>query len=115
MPMWSAIEGSGATPSLNGWSEAMGPRLRGDDIEDVLSSSARQHLDQPVEILIALIERFHQHPLVLAMGAEVVELAGQPRMTVGGDTGIAQIAAIGGAGAHGRQHHGTGPEFLRQL
>src|SRR5436305_7439387 len=79
------------------------------------SPAARQTLDQPIEIFVALIERFYQHPLVLAVGAEVVEVAGQPRMAVGWDAGVAQIAAVGGAGAHGRQHHGAGPEFLRQF
>lgn len=33
--------------------------------------AARQHLHQAVKIFIALVEGFHRHALVLAMGAEV--------------------------------------------
>src|SRR5581483_12374929 len=35
-------------------------------------AAARQHLHQAIEIFIALVERLHRHPLVLAVGADVV-------------------------------------------
>src|SRR5262245_29827265 len=64
--------------------------------------AARQHLDEPVEVFMALEERFHRHALVLAMGAEVVDVVGEARMAVGGNAGVAQIGAVRGACAHGR-------------
>src|SRR5215467_6137491 len=60
--------------------------------------SAREPLDEPVEIFAALEERLYGHTLVLAVGAHVVNVLRAPRMPIGRDAGIAQIAAIGGAG-----------------
>src|ERR1700751_3933733 len=80
-----------------------------------LRRTTRQHFDQPVKIFLALIERFDGNPLVLAMGADLVDVIGHAGMSVGRDAGIAQIAAVGGAGTHDRDHDRSRPELLCQL
>src|SRR5690348_10385618 len=53
--------------------------------------STREPLDQPVKIFTALAERLHSDALVLAVGAHVVHVEGEPGMPVGRNAGIAQI------------------------
>jgi glyoxylase-like metal-dependent hydrolase (beta-lactamase superfamily II) len=62
--------------------------------------SARQHLDQPIQIFLAIEERLHQHAFVFAVHTHIVDIAGEPGMAVSGYAGIAQVAAIRRAGAH---------------
>ena len=44
--------------------------------------TARQHLDQPVQIFLAVEERLHQHAFVLAVHTHIVDIAGEPGMAV---------------------------------
>jgi hypothetical protein len=39
--------------------------------------SARQHLDQPIKVFLALVERLHQHALVLAVDADIINIGGK--------------------------------------
>src|SRR2546425_2565962 len=73
--------------------------------------SAREHLDQAVEILLAVEERFYQHAFVPAVDAHIVDVAGEAGMAVGRYPGIAQIAAVGCAGAHGGDDRRARPEL----
>src|SRR3984893_2843813 len=73
--------------------------------------TARQHLDQSKEILLAVEERLYWHAFVLAVGAHIVDVAGEPGMAVGRYPGIAQIAAVGRAGAHGGNNRRARPEL----
>jgi hypothetical protein len=56
--------------------------------------SARQHLDQTIQIFLAIEERLHQHAFVFAVHAHVVDIAGEPGMAVSRYSGITQVAAV---------------------
>src|SRR5262249_18060812 len=80
-----------------------------------LSAPTRQHLDQPIQIFLAVEERLHQHAFVPAVYAHIVDIAGQPGMAISRYPGIAQIAAVGRAGAHSGDDWHSWPELGREL
>src|SRR5215467_12867962 len=80
-----------------------------------VSATARQHLDQPIQIFLAVEERPHQHAFVPAVYAHIVDIASQPGMAISRYPGIAQIAAVGRAGAHGGDDRRARPELGREL
>jgi hypothetical protein len=63
-----------------------GPRMACMPQLDALS--ARQHLDQPIQIFLTIEERLHQHAFVFAVHAHVVDIARQPGMAISRYPGI---------------------------
>jgi GNAT superfamily N-acetyltransferase len=68
------------------------------------SEGARQLLQQPVTELDSVIEVCRAEPLVLAVGANVIEIAEGLRDAVSGDAGCPQSPAIGRSGFHDRDY-----------
>jgi len=50
----------------------------------------RQGLHKAIQILLPFVEGFDENPFVLAMSANIVDVAKQPGGPVGLDTGVAQ-------------------------
>src|SRR6516162_4762247 len=73
--------------------------------------SARQHLDQPIQIFLAIEERLHQDAFVFAVHTHIVDIAGEPGMAVSRYAGVAQVAAIRRAGAHGGNDRCSRPKL----
>src|SRR5262249_13391029 len=58
--------------------------------------AARKPLDQAIEVFAAIKERLHRHALVLAVRTNIVHVARKPGVAVSGNSGVAQVAAVGG-------------------
>ena len=58
---------------------------------------AGQHLDQPIEIILAFVERLHPNPFVPAVDpAAVIDITGEPGVAVGRNARVSQKASIRG-------------------
>src|SRR5215469_3811829 len=77
--------------------------------------TARQHLDQPIQVFLAVEERLHQHAFVLPVYAHIVHITSQPGMAISRYPGITQIATVGRTGAHGGNDRSAWPELGREL
>ena len=77
-------------------------------------AAAGQHLDQPIEIFLAFVERLHPNPFVLAVDpAAVVDVTREPGVALGRNARVSQKASIRGTRAHDWKHDGAGPKLLR--
>src|SRR6266545_2367554 len=98
------------TPAVVSDSCTAGPRWRSGRLFGWLSMRrprARRHLfaarqcsDQPVLIFHAVEKRLHQDAFIFAVGAHIIDIASEPRMTVGRYPSVAQIAPVGPAGSY---------------
>src|ERR1700742_2682245 len=79
----------------------------------LLAAGKRFH--KTVEVFVTIKEGFDEDPLVPAMRAGFPDIACQPGMSVGRYARVAKVTAVGGAGAHDRQHDRTGPELGGQF
>ncbi len=59
--------------------------------------SACQDFDELVQVFTPAVEGFAGNALVFAVGAHVEDVVLETRVSVGGDAGVAQEAAVGGA------------------
>ena len=79
------------------------------------SLPAGKRLDEPVEILTALEERLHQHALVAAVDAHVIDVAGQFPNGRRSECRHCADSCHRSRRAHHRQHHHPGKELLRSF
>src|SRR5262245_50147702 len=78
-------------------------------------SAAAQNFDEPIQVFLALEEGLDGYTLVLAVGAEIIDVVGQAGMAAGGNPGVAQVGAVRAGGAHGRDDGRAGPELGGEL